>query len=139
MNDLNFLPIAAATLAQFVVGAIWYMPIFGKLWGKIHCFDTLSAKEQKALQAGMMPYLLVQLFFTTVTSVILAKLMVLNPSHSAYELAFLAWLGFIVPTQVSAVTFGNTEPKWMATKTAIMAGGSLACLMVAATIFSLWR
>jgi hypothetical protein len=34
--------VGLATLAQFVVGAIWYTPLFGETWGQIHEFDKLS-------------------------------------------------------------------------------------------------
>jgi hypothetical protein len=139
MSSLNIGAVALATIAQFVVGAIWYMPLFGKLWGDIHGFNKLSRAEQKVAQAKMMPLLGVQLLVTILISVVLAKLVVVLPNYSAYALAVMAWIGFVVPTQVSAVVFGGTEPQWIVKKTAIMAGGSLACLLVAAAILGAMR
>lgn len=134
--DINFLAVALATIAQFAFGAVWYMPIFGSLWGKIHGFDKLSKVEQKDAQKSMMPLLLVQLIGTLVTTLVLAKLIVLLPDYSVFILAVMVWLGFVVPTQVAAVIFGGTAPKWIVTKIAIMAGGSLACLLIAAAILN---
>lgn len=34
--NLNYLAIVVATLVQFAIGAIWYMPLFGDLWRRIH-------------------------------------------------------------------------------------------------------
>jgi hypothetical protein len=139
MNDINIVAVVLATLAQFGVGAIWYMPLFGKLWGEIHCFDKLDKKTQKEMQAKMGPFYGLQLLMTALTTIVLAKLIVALPSYSSYFLATLSWIGFIVPTQAAAVIFGGTEQKWMAKKFGVMAGGSLACLLVAALILSMMR
>lgn len=136
MPGTQIVAIITASLAQFFVGAIWYMPLFGNLWGKIHCFDKVDKKKQKEMQAKMMPLLGVQFFATIITTVVLVKLVTLLPSYSPYMLGVMSWLGFVVPTQVSAVLFGGTEPKWIVTKILIMAGGSLACFLVGVAILS---
>jgi hypothetical protein len=59
------------------------------------------------------------------------------PDWSPYAVAALLWLGFVVPTQVSAVIFGRTDSKWIVKKVAVQAGASLACLEVAAAIFNI--
>ena len=53
--NVNYLAVVLATIAQFVAGAIWYMPLFGELWGKIHGFDKFSIEEQKEMQAKTGP------------------------------------------------------------------------------------
>ena len=132
--NINYTAVALAAVAEFVVGAIWYMPVFGDLWGKIHGFKKMNKVEQKEAQKQMMPMLAVQFLFTVVTTVALAKLIVLVPDYSVYSLAIIAWLGFVVPTQVAAVIFGGTDPKWVLKKILIMAGGSAVCLLVAVAI-----
>ena len=132
---MNYTAIFVASVLQFIVGAIWYTPIFGKLWGKIHCFDKRSKAEQEAMMKGMAPWLGLQFVITIVTTFVFALLLNGFPSSwNIYGLAGFFWLGFVVPTQVSAVIFGGTEPKWIAIKIAIMAGGSLLCLEVAAAV-----
>lgn len=126
--------IILATIAQFAVGAVWYMPIFGKQWGEIHGFNKLTKAQQKAAQAKMGPFYGVQIFVTLITTVVLSQFVTALPDYSPYLLALMGWIGFVVPAQVSAVVFGGTEPKWIARKISIMAGGSLACLSVAAAI-----
>ena len=134
MLGVNIWAVLAATVAQFVLGAIWYMPLFGKLWGQIHGFDKLSKKEQAEAQKSMMPLLAVQLLVTFLTSLALAKVIALAPEYSVYKIAGLVWLGFFVPVQVGAVLFGGTAPKWVIKKIAVMAGSSLINLLVAAAI-----
>ena len=132
--NINLMAVVLASIAEFIIGAIWYMPVFGKLWGKIHGFDHLSKEEQAAMQKGMTPLMGAQFASTLVTTYVLAGLINALPDYSDYNLALMAWLGFVVPTQVAAVIFGNTPKKWFVTKTLIMAGGSLLCLLVAAAI-----
>lgn len=136
MLGVSLWAVVLATVAQFVVGMVWYMPLFGKLWGKIHGFDKLSKAEQKEMQSQMGPYYALQLLVTILTAFVLAKLVALMPDYSVYKMAGLVWLGLALPTQVSAVVFGGTEGKWMLKKIAVMVGGSLACIFAAVVVIS---
>ncbi len=134
--SINLFAVLVATVAQFVVGAVWYMPLFGNVWGKIHGFEKYSKKEQAEMQKSMMPWMVVQFILGGLSAFYVAMFASILPEYSVYTLAFWAWIGFIVPTQASAVIFGGTAPKWMSTKIAVMAGGALACMMVTAFVIS---
>ncbi len=131
---LNFIAIAVATILDFIFGAIWYGPVFGGIWGKIHGFDNLPKEVQKKMMAQMGPLYGVQFAVTILTNIILAIFISYVPDWNAYALAAFIWLGFVVPAQVSSVLFGGTDPKWITTKIALQAGASLACLEIAAAI-----
>ncbi len=132
---MTYIAILVATLAQFFIGAVWYMPVFGKLWGTIHGFDAVSPDMQKEMQKKMPPLLGVQFVATIVTTVVLAIFIANLPTNwNVYALAGFFWIGFVVPTQISAVLFGGTKPEWVVTKSLIMAGGSILCLEAAAVI-----
>mgnify|MGYP001576081381 FL=1 len=134
---INLIAVLVAAVVQFIIGAIWYTPLFGKLWGKIHGFDTLNPEVQAEIQKKMMPLLVWQFVVTVVTTFVFALFIeTLAAGWNVYGLAFHLWLGFVVPTQVGAVLFGGTKPEWIVTKIAIMAGGSLACLLAAAFVLS---
>ncbi len=133
-SHLNYAIILLATFAQFIIGAIWYTPLFGGLWRKIHGMDKMSKEDQKEAMKTMGPYLGIQFVITFVTTVILALFISYLPTWNAYVMAGLFWVGFVVPTQVSAVIFGGTEGKWVLTKIAISAGGSILCLEAAVGI-----
>lgn len=135
---INYLAILLAAIAQFIIGAIWYMPLFGNLWGKIHGFDKVPKAKQQEMMKSMTPFLVVQFIFTLVTTVVLSLFITYIPSWNVPAMAGFLWLGFVVPTQVSAVIFGGTQGKWVVTKIAIMAGGSLLCLEAAAIILHLF-
>ena len=132
--QLNYLAILFATVLQFIVGFIWYGPIFGKLWGKIHGFDKLSKEVQQKMMSEMGPYYAFQLLVTILTTVVLAIFITNLPSWNPYGMAGFFWLGFVVPAQVSAVIFGGTDKKWITKKVLVQAGASFICLEVAATV-----
>ena len=43
------LAIILASIAEFIVGAIWYTPIFGNVWGKIHGFDPAKMSKDEVI------------------------------------------------------------------------------------------
>lgn len=133
--ELNYLAIVVATVLQFICGWVWYMFLFGKAWGAMHGYDQLSKEEQEKAQKEMGPQLAVQFIVTLVMTSVLALFIAGLPSEwNTFGIAAFLWLGFVVPTQASAVMFGGTPKEWMVKKTAIMAGGSLASLMIAAAV-----
>jgi hypothetical protein len=136
--EVNLIAVLAATIAMFAVGAFWYMVPFAKVWGDMHGFDKYSKKEQKEMQAQMGPYYGAQALVTFVSAWVMAHFMAVLPDTVWYVLAFWLWLGFIVPTTVSAVIFGGTEGKWIGKKIAIMVGGSLLPLLAGAWVISLF-
>lgn len=136
--QVNIFAIILATAVQFVIGAIWYSALFGKLWGKIHGFDKLPKATQQKMMKSMGPFYLLQAFVTLVTSIVLALFITYLPLWNAYAMAGFFWVGFVVPAQVSLVIFGGTESKWIVTKIAIIAGASLVCLEAAAAIIHLF-
>lgn len=137
---INYLAVLVAAIVQFIIGAIWYTPIFGNLWGKIHGFDKHSPEEQAKMRTQMMPLLGAQFVVTLITTFVFALLLNGFPADwNRFGLAFFFWLGFVFPTQVGAVLFGGTDPKWIITKIAIMAGGSLACLEALAFVMVLMK
>lgn len=137
--ELNYLAIVVATVLQFICGWVWYMFLFGKTWGAMHGYDQLSKEEQEQAQKGMGLQLGIQFAGTLVTTFVLALFVAGLPAEwNTFGIAGFFWFGFVVPTQASAVMFGGTPKHWMVKKTAIMAGGSLACLMIAAAVLSVF-
>lgn len=137
---LNYLAIIVATVVQFIIGAVWYMPLFGRAWGKIHGFGDLSKEDQGKAQKEMIPYLGIQFVTTLITTFVLALFIAgLPPEWNTYGIAGFFWLGFVVPTQIPAIMFGGTKKEWMVKKALIMAGASLCCLLAAAAILQMMQ
>ncbi len=133
--NINYGAVLVASVLQFIFSALWYTPVFGKLWGKIHGFDKVPKEKQKEMMKKMPPLLAVQMLSTVVTTMVLAIIFAnMNNTANAYTVALLLWIGLIVPTQISAVLFGGTEPKWVITKLLIMTAAALCCIMIATAV-----
>jgi hypothetical protein len=138
MIYINWLAVLVATAVQFIIGAVWYMPLFGKLWGDIHGFDQHSPEAQAAMKKGMPPLLITQFVMTLITTVVFALLLNgIESDWNIYGLAGFFWLGFVLPTQVAGVLFGGTKPGWILKKIAVMGGGSLICLEALAFVLKI--
>jgi hypothetical protein len=136
----NYVAILIAVVLQFAFGAFWYSAIFGKLWGKIMGFDKLSKSQQDALMKTMGPTYGVQFLSTLLTTVVLASMLMKmsDAPVSPYMIAFFVWLGFVLPSQISAVIFSRTERRYMAAQIGIMATEALARILIATYILSMW-
>jgi hypothetical protein len=44
-KSINYLAVIVAALSSFLVGWIWYGPLFGKVWMKLHGFTEDDLKE----------------------------------------------------------------------------------------------
>lgn len=132
--QLNWIAIIIATAVEFLIGAIWYTFLFGKLWGKMHGFDKLPKATQDKMVSEMGPYYGIQALVTLITTIVLAIFITNLPGWNPYAMAGFFWIGFVVPTQVSAAIFGSTERKWIVKKIAVQAGASFLYLEAAAII-----
>lgn len=137
--DINIWAVLAGTAVMFAVGALWYSVPFQKAWGRIHGFDKLSKKEQEALMKDMGVTYGVQLIVTIISAYVLTHFLTLVPGLEFYKLAFFLWLGFVMPSQVSAVLFSRTEKKYKFEQVAIMSGEALVRLLLAAWVISLFK
>lgn len=136
MMEMNYLAIFVATVLQFIWGAVWYMPLLGKLWGDIHGFNSQSPEAQAEIKKGMAPLLVTQFVITLVTTVVFAILASGLPVNwNLFGLAGFFWLGFVVPTQIAAVIFGGTRPGYVVKKILVMSGAALGCYMILAAVF----
>lgn len=136
--EINIIAVSVATIAMFAVGAVWYMALFSKKWAEMHGMDKLSDKQMKEMSAKMGPYYGLQLIMTIISAVVLAYLIGELPNMSPFMVAFLVWVGFVLPADVSSVIFGGTKSQHMMPKIMIQASEALVRLLVAAWIISLF-
>lgn len=136
--EVNLAAVIVATIVMFAVGAVWYMVLFAKKWGEMHDFNSLTKQEQKEMASKMGPFYGLQLLMTVISAWVLAYLMVLLPDTSPAIIALLAWIGFVLPADVSSVIFGGTPGKYILPKILIQAGEALVRLVLAALVIGLF-
>lgn len=135
--EQNYILIFLATLAQFILGAVWYSPLmFGKWWMQIMEVTHISKEELQKMQKEMGPFYILQFLLTLFTTFALVNLTPFIPSFSIYHIAFWLWIGFIAPTQVSCVLWSNTKKKYWAKQISIMITYQLVAILLSAWILS---
>jgi hypothetical protein len=131
--------VAVATVAMFVVGAVWYTGLFAKMWGEMFGFDKLSKQKQDEMRKAMGPQMALQFVVTAMTALALAKLMALAPNYAFYKLALIVWAGLLTPVVVSGVIFGGVEARWVKRRIWIMSLEALAHIMAATWIINMMQ
>lgn len=48
VNGVNYLAVGVAAIVTFLLGGMWYAPLFGKAWVKAHGFTQDQVKELQA-------------------------------------------------------------------------------------------
>ncbi len=132
--ELNIVAVIVSTLVMFAVGAFWYSVPFQKAWSSVHGFDKLSKKEQDVLMKSMGPIYGVQLIVTVIMSIALTVMAQEFDDLPLVYPAFFIWLGFVMPSQVSAVLFSRTENRFKLQQILIMTSESLIRLLIAAWV-----
>lgn len=95
LAEINYPAVLVAGLIAFLVGAVWYTALFGKLWIKLHGYSEAKVKD---MQAAMSPphffggMILSYLVLSFVMALLLANFT--GPSAlTGAVLGFLLWLG----------------------------------------------
>lgn len=136
--EINYTLVIVATVVQFVLGAIWYGPLFGKAWMKIVGAENCTEEDMKKAQKQMAPFYLLQLIVTFVSTWILAMFIgyisTANVGLTAYCVAWLVWLGFLLPNVISGVIWSGTKRNLQFKQIAILGVFQLIAIMVSAWI-----
>jgi hypothetical protein len=133
VRRLNYLAIAAATVAVFIEGSLYYSPLmFGPLWMRLSGMDPSAA-------AKISPWAVVAeiargFVLTYVVARLVARLTDAN-WRSATGLGLWLWLGFPLMLLSGSVMWQGVSWKIAA----IHAGDWLAKLLLITAIVSAWR
>lgn len=98
--------ILGLTLFSIVLGIIWYGPLFGKKFSWANewlDFNALSKEDQDKAKKEAMPYYWFQMIVSLVQIFILAYFVDMLPTMPSIKLAFLLWLGFVMPIMAGNV------------------------------------
>ena len=137
--QINYIAILVAVVANFILGFLWYTPLFGKAWAKEMGIDTSVKPAGAEIAKGMM--------FMVVGNFLMAYVFAHNmaawkfvpgmeqasASETILQSAFFTWLGFFVPVDLSTVAWEKKSWKLFSINTFY----HLATLLVAATLLTL--
>lgn len=102
------------TVILFVIGFLWYGPVFGNLWLKLSKIPAVEvAKARKKGMKGMWKSMLLNLIGTFIMVYVLAGLISLlgitSPAQGAV-LGFWMWLGFFACTTLLGSVLWENKP-----------------------------
>ncbi len=112
--QINYVAILVAVVATFILGFIWYTPLFGKAWAREMGFDPDEKPSGAVMARGMI--------FMVIGNFLLAYVFAHNiavwdpetwgqgpsemsPIGNAGMAAFFTWLGFFLPVDLGAVAW----------------------------------
>ena len=134
---ISMVGILVAVVANFILGYIWYTPLFGKAWAKEHGIDTTVSKPTSGELAKGMLFMVIGNFF--MAYVFAHNIMAWSYVPGANEMSAMqnvlsstifTWLGFYLPVDLGTVAWERKSWKLFAINT----GYHYMTLLVAAVI-----
>lgn len=138
MVTVNYMAILAAGVAQFILGALWYGPLFGKKWAKLMGFEIPDKAKMKAMQKQMAVSYGITALCSLLTAFVLANYLYYTNVGDASKgaiVGFFVWLGFVFTIQV-------TQSLWAGKSKVLVLIDSayyLVGYMMMGVILTLWK
>ncbi len=104
---MNLLAVLVASIASFLLGFLWYGPLFGKQWMKLMKFNK---KDMKSMKMSPKTSMTIGFLSTCLIAYILSMFVDLMGSDTILGGAvtgFWIWLGFIATTTLGSVLWEN--------------------------------
>ncbi|MBS1914831.1 MAG: DUF1761 domain-containing protein [Bacteroidetes bacterium] len=133
--------LVVAVLANFIFGAVWYMPLFGKAWAKEMGFSMDQKPPASVMIRGMLigvigGFLLAYVFAHNIAAWACVKGMGETSAMSKMLMsAIFTWLGFYVPVDLNGIAWERKSWKLFFINTAY----HLLSLVLVASVFIFWQ
>ena len=135
---INMVAILVAVVVNFVLGFIWYTPLFGKVWGKEMGFDMNEKPPKSVMFKGMAFMVIGNFLFAFVLAHNIAAWQFvpgiedMGKVSATLNTAVFTWLGFYFPGELGATVWERKSWKLFGINT----GYHLASLLVVASIIT---
>jgi hypothetical protein len=137
---INMAAILVAVVVNFIIGFIWYTPLFGKIWGKEMGYAPDMKPETSVVVKGMVFMLVGNFLFAWVFAHNMAAwsfvpgMDKMGALPSALNAAIFTWIGFYLPRHLGSTVW--EKKSW--TLFFINAGYDLVSLLAVAMILAYW-
>ena len=135
---INMVAILVAVVANFILGYIWYTPLFGKAWAIESKFDTSIKPTGGEMAKGMIFMVIGNFFMAYVFAHNIAAWSYvpgtkeMSPFANIMSATVFTWLGFYLPVDLGAVAWERKSWKLFGINT----GYHFMTLLVAAVILT---
>jgi hypothetical protein len=136
--QINMVAVLVAVVANFVLGFLWYTPLFGKAWAKELGFDTSVKPASGELAKGMIfmvigNFLMAYVFAHNIAAWSFVPGMdQMSKTASLMSTVIFTWLGFYLPVDIGVVAWEKKSWKLFGINT----GYHFAMLLVAAIVLT---
>jgi hypothetical protein len=136
--NINMLAVLLAVVANFILGFLWYTPLFGKAWAKEMRFDTTIKPKGGEIAKGMIFMIIGNFFLAYVFAHNIAAwnfVPGMKETSAAFKIlnsTVFTWLGFYLPVDLSTVAWESRSWKLFAINT----GYHFMMLLVASIILT---
>jgi hypothetical protein len=136
--NINYLAITIAVVAHFVLGFLWYTPLFGKVWAKEIKMDTTQTPDPKVMIKGMVFNLIGNFFMAYVLAhnnaawSFVPGMEQMGKIGTILNSSIFTWLGFYVPYHLGAIVWESRSWKLFFINT----GYALASLLLVSGILT---
>ncbi|MGH7175013.1 MAG: DUF1761 domain-containing protein [Minisyncoccia bacterium] len=100
---VNYVAVLVAAIAAFVVGALWYGPIFGKVWRREMGMDDMQP-SMKGMGSSMVGGFIATLVLVWVLAEFYS-MWYITTLPTALLIAFWIWLGFIATVMTNVMWY----------------------------------
>ncbi len=138
---INMVAVLVAVVVNFFLGALWYMPLFGKAWATEMGFDLTNKPPQSSMVKGMIFMVIGNFLFAVVFAHNIAAWGFVPGTSTAGNIpnimsaTIFTWLGFYFPGELAATAWERHSWKLFA----INSGYQFLSLLVAATILIMMK
>ncbi len=138
---INMIALLVAVVANFILGFIWYTPLFGKAWAKEMGYDPDMKPDKSAMFKGMAFMVIGNLLFAWVLAhnieawKFVPGVNEMGPLSNALSSAIFTWLGFYLPSHLGATVWEKNSWKLFSINTTY----HLASLLVVSFIITFWK
>ncbi len=115
--------ILAGSVVMFVVGALWFTVLFGKIWSRLMNFteEARALAKQGGMAGKMVIMFMLNLLSVSVLYYLLPGLLAFSYGEFLH-ITLIIWLGFTLPSLINTYLWEGKSLKLVT----INAGGSLA-------------
>lgn len=135
---INYFAVLASAVASFVLGFLWYEPLFGKQWKALMGFtdESMKAMKMMPLQATIGGFIasLVMAYVLAHSLVFAAAYLGVSGIKAGLQGGFWNWLGFVAPVTLGAILWEGKPWKLWFLNNAYW----LLSLLIMGAILALW-
>jgi hypothetical protein len=138
--EIKIIPIVVTVVANFILGFLWYTPLFGKAWAREMEFDMSVKPTGAQMTRGLILGFIGNIFLAYVFAHNIAAwsfvpgMEEMSVTQTVMSAVVFTWLGFYLPVDLNTVAWEGKSWKLFAINTSY----HFMTLLVAALILILW-